>query len=59
MVEKNTYRSFMEKHEAERPLGSLGIDGRIILKLILKQQVGGGMDWMHVAVNSTMSLWPW
>ena len=44
MVEKNTYRGFTEKkHEAERPLGRLGIDGRIILKLILKQQ--DGMPW--------------
>jgi hypothetical protein len=43
MLEKNTYRGFVEKHEAERPLGRLGIDGRIILKIILKQQ--NGMSW--------------
>jgi len=41
--EKNTYRGFVEKHEAERPPGRLGIDGRVILKLILKQQ--DGMAW--------------
>ena len=35
MLEKNTYRSFVEKHEAERPLGRLGIDGRMVLKLVL------------------------
>jgi hypothetical protein len=43
MLEKNTYRGFVEKHEAERPLGRPCIDGRIILKLILKQQ--DGMAW--------------
>lgn len=43
MVEKNTYRCFVEKHEVERPLGKLDIDRRIMLKLILKQQVG--MAW--------------
>jgi hypothetical protein len=43
MLEKNTYRGFVERCEAERPLGRLGIDGRIILKLILKQQ--DGMAW--------------
>jgi hypothetical protein len=42
MLEKNTYRHFVEKHEAARPLVRLGIDGRIILKLILKQD---GMAW--------------
>jgi hypothetical protein len=43
MLEKNKYRGFVEKLEAETPLGRLCIDGRVILELILKQQ--DGMAW--------------
>jgi hypothetical protein len=40
---RNAYNSLVEKLEGKRPLGNLGIDGRIILKCILGKK--GYMVW--------------
>jgi len=51
--------------EGKRPLGNLGVDGRIILKWICKKW-DGGMDWIDVAqdrdrwrtaVNVVKNVW--
>ena len=34
----------------ETPLEFLGVDGRVLLKLILKKS-DGGMDWINLARN--------
>jgi hypothetical protein len=50
MSEKNIYEDIVESMKESRHLDDLGIDGRIILKLILKQQ--DGMVWtIYVARN--------
>jgi hypothetical protein len=40
---RNEYNILVEKPEGKRPLGELGINGRIILKRILRKQ--GGKLW--------------
>jgi hypothetical protein len=37
---RNAYRIFVGKPEGKRPLGTLEVDGRIILKWILERQDG-------------------
>jgi len=40
-VEKRcTYRVLVERTEGKRPLGRIGVDGRIILKLVLQKLDG-------------------
>jgi hypothetical protein len=41
---KNTYMVLVGKSERKRPLGTPSVDGRIILKLILKNKIGYGMN---------------
>jgi hypothetical protein len=57
---RNAYNNFVGKSERKRPLGSLGIDGKIILEWIL-----GGKVWIHLVqdrdqwralVNTVMNL---
>jgi hypothetical protein len=37
---RNEYKSLVRKLEGKRPLGNLGVDGKIILKCILKKHTG-------------------
>jgi transposase len=46
----DAYRVFVSKPERKRPLGRPRVDGRIILKLILRK-CDGGMDWINLAQN--------
>ena len=45
---KVVHRALVGKPQGERPLGELGVDGRIILKCILKEW-DGGIDWIFTA----------
>jgi hypothetical protein len=42
------YRVLVERPEGKRPLGRPSVDGRMILKWILKRE-WGGMDWIDLA----------
>ena len=61
---RGAYRVLVGRSEEKRPPENLGVDGRIILKWILKKYEGG-MDWITVAwdneqwrvfVNTVMNL---
>jgi hypothetical protein len=41
---RNSCKMWVRNLEGNRPLGRPGVDGRIILKLILREQ--GGMVWI-------------
>jgi len=42
---RGVYRVLVGKPERKRPVGEIGVDGRIILKCIVKKcDVGSGMD---------------
>jgi hypothetical protein len=45
------YNILVRKFEGQRLLGRLSRDVRIILKLILKEQVWEGVYWLHVSQN--------
>jgi len=60
MVEKNTYRGFTEKKTWSRETtGKTRHRWKDNIKVNLKTAGWNAMDWMHVAVNGTMPLWPW
>ena len=61
---RGVYWVLVRKPEGRRPLGKLGVDGRIILKWIFEMW-GGSMDWIDLAqdrdrrravVNAVMNL---
>jgi hypothetical protein len=43
------YRALVWKPEGRRPLGSPGLDGRIILRRIFVMLGGGDVDWIKLA----------
>jgi hypothetical protein len=48
---RDVYRGFVEKHEGKRRLGRSGIDGRIILRWILRKWGVGvwtGLIWLRI-----------
>jgi hypothetical protein len=47
---RNAYEILVGKPEGKRPLGVLGIDGRIILERILGK-LREVVDWIHLARN--------
>jgi hypothetical protein len=63
---REIYAEFCWRNRSERDhVEGLDVDGRIILKWILRLYSGGGMDWIHLAqdrckwlavVNTVMSL---
>jgi hypothetical protein len=65
MVERRgAYRDLVGKTVGRGPLGSPGVDGRIILKWTC-ERLDGGMDWINLAqdrdrlralVNAVMNL---
>jgi hypothetical protein len=51
-VMRYAYRIFIGKPEGKKPLGILGVDGRIILKWILWKK---GLEWIHMGKDR--DLW--
>jgi hypothetical protein len=48
---RGAYRALVGKPEGRRPLGSPGVDGRIILKWIFERLGGGaqtGLIWLRI-----------
>jgi hypothetical protein len=53
---RGVYRVLVRKPEEKRPLGRPGVDGRIILKWILRKWHVWGMDSWRALVNAVMNL---
>jgi len=49
------YRVLVERTEGKRPLGRLGVDGRIILKIIAEVR-WEGLDWIDLVQDR--DSWP-
>jgi hypothetical protein len=55
MLERaSTCRFLVEKPEGKRPLGTLGIDGRLILKCIVKNY--DGWPWINLTIGTIGGL---
>jgi hypothetical protein len=48
---RGAYRVLVGRPEGNRPLGRLGIGGRITLKWIFKKWNGGDMDWTDLTLD--------
>jgi hypothetical protein len=51
---RNAYRILMGKPQTKQPLGSLGVDGRVILKWILEKSDGvewPGFIWLRLGIS--------
>jgi len=46
--EEKCTQDFGEENWKKKPLGRLGVDWRIILNWVLKEQNWNGMAWIHV-----------
>jgi hypothetical protein len=46
---RGAYRVLVGRPDGKRPLEDLGVDGRIILKWILKEVGWEGVDWIDMA----------
>jgi len=53
---RGVYRVLVGKPEGKNHLGDPGVDGRIILRWILRKWNVGGMDWIELAQDR--NRWP-
>jgi hypothetical protein len=53
---RNIYRIFLLNPEGQKPLRTLGMDVRIILKIYLKEILWEGVDWIRVAGTDSKVL---
>jgi hypothetical protein len=55
---RNAYRIFVGNEEAKkRPLGTIDVGGRIILKRILKREFGvvwTGLNWLRIGTSGRL-----
>jgi hypothetical protein len=53
---RNIYRILIGKLEGNRPLGDLGVNGRVIIKMDFKEIGYEVEDWIHLPQNRD-ELW--